>query len=92
MEEVLLGSRVLDEADIDLTKVAVLTKVKILNTKTNKEISYKLVSETEADLKQGKISVSSPIGKGLLGKGVGEMAEITTPSGLMQFKVLEISL
>jgi transcription elongation factor GreA len=92
MEEVLLGSRVLDEADIDLTKVAVLTKVRILNTKTNKEISYKLVSETEADLKLGKISVSSPIGKGLLGKGVGEMAEITTPSGLMQFKVLEISL
>jgi len=69
-----------------------LCKVKIKNSKNSQEMSYILVAENEADLKSGKISVGSPIGKGLLGKKVGELAEITTPGGMLQFEVMEISL
>ena len=82
--------RVLDEASIDTSKVSILTKVTLTNVNTKKQVTYQVVSEKEADLKTGKISVSSPIGKGLLGKTVGEIAEINVPSGKMQFKILEI--
>ena len=77
---------------IDTSKVTVLSKVKILNMKTKKSIEYQIVSENEADIKLGKISVSSPIGKGLLGKKVAEVVEVTTPGGLMKFKVEHISV
>jgi transcription elongation factor GreA len=91
LDEVLSNARLLDESSIDASVVSVLSKVKIKNKKTNSEITYTLVAEEEADLKLGKISVGSPIGKGLLGKRVGEMAEIKVPAGLLEFEVIEIS-
>jgi len=91
MEEVVAGARLIDESQLDMTKVLVLSKVKIRNVANKMEITYTLVAESEADLKAGKISVTSPIGKGLLGKSVGEFADITVPNGTLQFEVLEIS-
>jgi transcription elongation factor GreA len=85
------SARVVDESTIDTSKVSILTKVKVTNLGTKKEVTYQIVSETEADLKLGKISVTSPIGKGLLGKQVGEVAEVTAPAGVLKFKVLDIS-
>ena len=92
LETVLSNARVLDESQLDDSKVAILTNVTIQNVKTGKEITYKLVSETEADTRERKISVSSPIGSGLLGKERGDIAEIETPGGIMQFKVVDISI
>lgn len=92
LELALANAKVIDTSQIDTSKVAVLTRVLIKNLKNGREMSYQLVSESEADLKQKKISVSSPIGKGLLGKKVGETAKVETPGGLMEFEVLEISL
>lgn len=92
LEQVMANSRIIDESNIDTGKVSVFTKVKLLNMKFNKEIVYQLVSASEANLKEKKISVTSPIGEGLLGKKVGEIAEITTPGGKIQFKILDISL
>ncbi|MFN8153794.1 MAG: transcription elongation factor GreA [Bacteroidia bacterium] len=92
MEELVASVRIIDESKLDTSKVSVLCKVKIRNTTNKAEMCYTLVAENEADLKSGKISVSSPIGKGLLGKKVGEIADITTPGGVMKFEVLEISL
>jgi transcription elongation factor GreA len=92
MEGMVASARVLDESTIDTSKVSILTKVKLVNLNTRKEVTYQLVSETEADLKAGKISVSSPIGKGLLGKQVGEIAEVQAPAGLIKFKVENISI
>lgn len=83
--------RVMDEANIDTSKVSILTKVKLTNLGTRKEVTYKIVSEKEADLKAGKISVTSPIGKGLLGKVVGDTAEVQAPAGVLKFKIEEIS-
>jgi transcription elongation factor GreA len=91
LEELLASARVVDESKLDMSKVLILSKVRIRNLGNKQELNYTLVSEKEADLKSGKISVSSPIGKGLLGKGVGEIAEIDVPSGKMQFKILEIT-
>ncbi len=91
LEEALSKARLLDDSNLDTSKAMVLTTVKIKNLKMNKEFSYMLVSESEADLKAGKISITSPIGKGLLGKAVGEVAEIQTPGGKMEFEVLEIT-
>ncbi|TWR30033.1 transcription elongation factor GreA [Mucilaginibacter pallidiroseus] len=91
MEEVLANARILDESKMDTSKVLALSIVKIKNTKNGATMSYQLVSETEADLKAGKISVSSPIAKGLLGKSVGEKTEIMVPAGKMEFEILEIS-
>lgn len=91
LEEVLSNARVIDESSIDTSQVAVLSTVKIKNRKNGAELSYTLVSEEEADLKLGKISVGSPIGKGLLGKKVGETAEIKVPAGVMEFEVLDIT-
>lgn len=92
MEKALAGARVISEDQLDSSKVTILSNVKILNKKTSKELTYKLVSESEADLKSMKISVSSPIGQGLLGKKVGEQAIVKTPAGEMIFEVLDISL
>lgn len=91
LEDVLSTARLVDESKLDTTKVLVLSKVKIKNVKNNQVMSYTLVAENEADLKSGKISVSSPIGKGLLGKSVGDIADINVPSGVMKFQIVEIS-
>lgn len=90
MEETLAGARVIDESQLDVTKVLVLSKVRIKNLANNMEMNYTLVAESEADLKSGKISVNSPIGKGLLGKEVGDIAEVSVPNGKIQFEVLSI--
>ncbi|MFM9007832.1 MAG: transcription elongation factor GreA [Bacteroidota bacterium] len=92
MEELVASARLIDESKLDTSKVSVLCKVKIRNLSNKAEMAYILVAENEADLKAGKISVSSPIGKGLLGKKVGEVADITTPGGVMKFEILDISL
>lgn len=91
MEELLATARLLDESKLDTSKVLALSRVKIRNVKNGATMSYQLVSESEADLKSGKISVTSPIAKGLLGKKVGEKTEITVPAGKMEFEILEIS-
>ena len=90
-EELLANARLLDESKLDTSKVLALSKVKIKNVKNGATMSYQLVSESEADLKAGKISVNSPIAKGLLGKKVGERTEIQVPAGKMEFEILEIS-
>ena len=92
MEKVLANARILDSSELDTSKVTVLSKVTIKNLKMKKEFTYHLVSESEADLKAGKISVSSPIGKGLLGKAVGEIAIVETPRGNLEFEVLDITV
>jgi len=92
MEELVASVRIIDETKLDTSKVSVLCRVRIRNVANKAEMTYTLVAENEADLKSGKISVSSPIGKGLLGKKVGEVADITTPGGVMKFEVLEIGL
>jgi transcription elongation factor GreA len=79
--------RVLDEANIDTSKVSILTKVTLTNLDTRKQVTYKIVSEKEADLKAGKISVTSPIGRGILGKKVGESAEVKAPAGVLKFRI-----
>lgn len=91
LEEVHSNARLIDESHLDMSKVLVLSKVKIKNQQNGMEMNYTLVAESEADLKTGKISVTSPIGKGLLGKSVGQVAEITVPNGKLNFEVLEIS-
>lgn len=90
-EELVANARLIDESQLDVSKVLVLSKVRIKNLTNKMELGYTLVAESEADLKTGKISVTSPIGKGLLGKSVGEIAEITVPNGKLQFEILEIS-
>ena len=91
MEELVSNARIIDESTLDLSKALVLSNVKIKNQSNGMELQYKLVAESEADLKTGKISVTSPIGKGLLGKKVGEIAEINVPNGVLKFEVLEIT-
>ncbi|ALJ00936.1 transcription elongation factor GreA [Rufibacter glacialis] len=91
LEEVLGNARLIDESNLDLTKALILSKVKLKNLGNNMEMLYTLVAEEEANLAAGKISVKSPIGKGLLGKSVGEIAEITVPAGKLRFEILEIS-
>lgn len=91
LEELLMNARVFDETKIDTTKVSVFTTVKLHDTKFKKDIKYTLVSEKEADIKTGKISVTSPIGKGLLGKLVGDIVQITVPAGVIEFKILDIT-
>jgi transcription elongation factor GreA len=91
LEGSMANIRVLDESNIDTSKVSILTKVTLTNLSTKKQVTYKIVSEKEADLKAGKISVSSPIGKGILGKQVGETAEVQAPAGILKFKIEEIT-
>lgn len=90
LEETLANARLIDESQLDVSKVLVLSNVKIKNKANGMIMTYKLVAESEADLKSGKISVSSPIGRGLLGKSVGEVAEIKVPNGTLNFEILEI--
>lgn len=92
MDKVLANARVLDESQIDTSKVTILSNVTIKNLKTKKQLTYKIVSETEANLKEKKISVGSPIGKSLLGKTIGEVANVITPGGQIDFEVLDISI
>ena len=91
LENVIANARIMDDSNIDASKVFILSNVKIKNVSNGMEIQYTLVAENEADLKAKKISVESPIGKGLLGKSVGDIAEITTPGGMMKFEILEIT-
>ena len=92
LEGQIATARIVDETNIDTSKVSILTKVKVTNLNTKKQVTYQIVSEKEADLKAGKISYTSPIGKGLLGKQIGDVAEVTAPAGLIKFKVEDISL
>lgn len=91
LKGVISNARLIDDSDIDDSKVYILSTVKIKNTTNGMEMVYTLVAENEADIKLKKISVESPIGKGLLGKAVGEIADIETPNGVMKFEVVEIS-
>jgi len=92
LEGVIATARILDESNIDTGKVSILTKVTVTNVGTKKQVTYQIVSEKEADLKLGKISVTSPIGKGLLGKVIGEIADVTVPAGTLKLKVENITL
>ena len=91
LEETLSGARVIDESQLDNSKVLVLSKVKIKNKSNGMEMSYTLVADGEADLTAGKLSVNSPIGKGLLGKSLGDIAEIKVPNGTIKFIITDIS-
>jgi len=91
LEGIIATARIVDENAIDTSKVSILTKVSLTNLNTKKDVTYQIVSEQEADLKQGKISASSPIGKGLLGKTIGEIADIQIPAGTIKFKINNIS-
>ncbi|MCO5724530.1 transcription elongation factor GreA [Robiginitalea marina] len=91
MEELLANARLIDESQLDTSRVLVLSTVKLKNEQNGMEMTYTLVAESEADLKAGKISVTSPIGKGLLGKKEGETAEIQVPNGTLKFRILEIT-
>jgi transcription elongation factor GreA len=92
LEDMVASARIIDESKIDTSKVQILNKVKIKNTKNNQLVEYMLVSESESDIKSGKISVATPIARGLLGKKVGDIVDIKVPSGIMSFEILEISL
>ncbi|HBF89320.1 MAG TPA: transcription elongation factor GreA [Bacteroidales bacterium] len=91
LEEVVRNSRILDESRVDISKVQILSKVTIKNIKNGTKMQYMIVSESEADLKAGKISINTPIAKGLVGKTVGDSVEISVPSGTMSFEIVEIS-
>lgn len=91
LEELISNARVIDESMMDNSKVRILSKVTIKNTKNNMTFTYTLVAENEQDLKAGKISVDSPIGKGLLGKEKGQSAEVQTPAGVMNFEIMDIN-
>jgi transcription elongation factor GreA len=88
----IMDARIIDETSISTDEVQILTKVKVLNLKTNQEKVYQLVTEGEANVSEGKLATTTPIAKGLLGKKVGDIAEVVVPAGKLQFKILEISL
>lgn len=90
LENTLSNARVIDESQLDVSKISILSKVKLKNLKNNASMSYTLVPENEADIKSGKISVSSPIAKGLLGKKTGDKVDIQVPVGLLTFEILEV--
>ncbi|MDE3235969.1 MAG: transcription elongation factor GreA [Bacteroidota bacterium] len=92
LEGAIATAKIVDPGTIDTSRVAILTKVTITNVATKKTVTYQIVGEKEADLKAGKISASSPIGKGLLGKSKGEVAEVQAPTGMIKFKVEEITI
>ncbi len=91
LQDAVSSARIIDESQLDDSKVLILSIVKLKNLTNDMKLTYTLVAENEADLKSGKISVESPIGKGLLGKEVGDVADIEVPNGVMQFEILEIS-
>lgn len=90
LQDLVANSRLLDESKLDTSKILLLSKVEIKNTKTNMKISYEIVPESEADIKKNKISVSSPIAKALLGKRVGDVVEVQVPAGIINFEVLTV--
>lgn len=92
LEKVFANARILDESQLDTSKVTVLSNVTIKNVKSGAEVTYKLVAEAEANLKEKKIAITSPIGQGLLGKSVGDVAQVTTPAGVIDFEIIKISL
>jgi transcription elongation factor GreA len=92
LEGVIATARILDESTIDSSRVSILTKVTVTNMAMNKQVTYQIVSEKEASLKDGKISVTSPIGKGLLGKEVGDIAEVSVPAGVLKFRIDNITV
>jgi|SRR5687767_6827193 transcription elongation factor GreA len=92
LESDIAAARIVAEEDVDTSKVSILTKVKLTNLTNKKQVTYQIVSEKEADLKLGKISVTSPIGAGLLGKTVGDVAEVKVPAGLVRFKIEDITV
>ena len=92
LEGVIATARIIEAKDVDTSKVSILSKVKVTNLGNKKTVEYQIVSEQEADLKAGKISVTSPIGKGLLGKKVGDVTEVTAPGGILKFKIEDISI
>lgn len=92
LEGDIINARIIEVQDVDTSKVSILTKVTITNLNSKKQITYQIVSEKEADLKQNKISVTSPIGQGLLGRTVGDVAEVQVPAGILRFKIEEISV
>ncbi|MGL4597982.1 MAG: transcription elongation factor GreA [Bacteroidia bacterium] len=91
LEEAVSTARIVDETQMDISKVMILTKVTIKNVKNNQKMTYQLVPENEADLKAAKISINSPIAKGLMGKKVGEQVDVTVPSGIVKFEIIEIA-
>ena len=92
LEGVMANARILDESSIDASRVSILTRVTLTNMATKKTVTYQIVSENEANLKEGKISVTSPIGSGLLGKVIGDIAEVTVPAGVLKFKIENITV
>jgi transcription elongation factor GreA len=90
MEGEVASARVLDVENVDTSKVSIMTKVKITNMKTKKQVTYQIVSEPEADLKLSKISITSPIGRGLLGKETGDVVDVEVPAGMLKFKIEDI--
>lgn len=92
LDDLMSSARVIDQSTLDISKISILSKVKIKNLTFNKEMSYMLVAEEEADLKENKISVKSPIGQGLIGKKKGDIVEIKTPGGFLKMEILDISL
>lgn len=92
LEEIVANARIVDSSKLDITKVSILTTVKIKNLKNNMDMKYTIVAENEADLKAGKISIDSPIGKGLIGKKVGDKVDVTVPAGIIPFQIIEISI
>lgn len=92
MEVIVANARIVDASKLDISKVSILTTVKIKNLKNNVEMKYTIVAENEADLKAGKISIDSPIGKGLVGKAVGDKVEVTVPAGIIPFEIMEITI
>lgn len=92
LKDTVASARMIDESKINTDEVQILTRIKIKNTKTGQLMSYMLVSESEANLKEGKLSVTTPIAKGLIGKKIGDKATVNVPSGVMEFEILEISL
>lgn len=92
LKDTIATARLIDESKIDTSEVQILTKVTIKNTRTNQVMSYTIVSESEANIREGKLSVTTPIAKGLLGKKVGEKTSISVPNGVQEFEILDISL
>ncbi|MCF8226636.1 MAG: transcription elongation factor GreA [Bacteroidales bacterium] len=92
LEQIVANARIIDESKIDTSTVQIMNRVKLKNCKTDKVVEYTIVSESESDIKVGKIAVTTPIARGLLGKKVGEVADIDVPSGHMSFEIMEISM
>ncbi|MBP3419015.1 MAG: transcription elongation factor GreA [Marinifilaceae bacterium] len=92
LQQLIIDSKIIDESQIDTSKVQMMTKVTIRNTKTNQQLAYTLVSDTEANFKAGKLSINTPIAKALVGKHVGDVVSVQVPAGMLEFEILDISL